>query len=70
MIDIKKILDDSTLIRLITAFVMKTNLLSQFRNCTVKLSKFQDTKSSISKQTLIESFEIIDFDSTFSKYDS
>ena len=68
MIDIKKLLNDSTLIKLITTFVIKTNLLFQFRNCTIKLSKFQNTKSSIFKQTLIEFFEIIDFDSTFSKY--
>ena len=70
MIDIKKLLNDSTLIKLITTFVMKIDLLSQFRNCTMKLSKFQDTKSSISRQTLIEFSEVIDFDLAFSKYDS
>ena len=69
-IDIKKLLDDSTLAKLITAFVIKSDLLSQFRNCTVKLSKFQNTKFSTSRQTLIEFSEVIDFDSTFSKYDS
>ena len=39
-IDIKKLLDDSTLVKLITTFVIKSNLLFQFRNCIVKLSKF------------------------------
>ena len=70
MIDIKKLLNDSTLVKLITAFVIKSDLLFQFRNRIVKLSKLQNTKSSTSKQTLIEFSEIIDFDSAFSKYDS
>ena len=70
VIDKKKFSNNSTLIKLITVFVIKSDLLSQFCNCTMKLSKFQITKSSISRQTLNEFFEITDLDSTFSKYDS
>ena len=68
VIDKEKLSNISTLTRLITAFVIKSNLLSQFCNCTMKLSKLQITKSSIFRQTLNEFFEITDLDSAFSKY--
>ena len=68
VIDKKKFSNNSTLVRLITAFVIKSNLLSQFCNCTMKLSKLQITKSSISRQTLNEFSEITNLDSAFSKY--
>ena len=69
-INIKKLLNNSTLIKIITIFIIKLNLLLQFRNYIAKsLSKFQNTKSLFFKQTLEKSFEILSFDSIFSKFD-